>query len=115
MNQKLFDDNCEGTNSCFTVGDKNYRVKDLIELSKDLSVFELPLAGIDLSGMPWTIDNVKDFCHHHKRVIDAKSEYPIILDNTGYICDGWHRVVKAILNGDRNIKAVRLTTMPEPF
>lgn len=115
MKCKLFDDNHDGINGCFTVGDKSYLVKDLIEISKDLPVFDIPLAGIDLSRMPWTINDIKDFCHHYKRVSEADSKYPIILDSTGYICDGWHRLTKAILNGDSHIKAVRLTTMPEPI
>lgn len=112
---QLFDNNFEGTNGCFTVDDKSYSVKDLIELSKTLPVFDMPLQGVDISRMPWNINNIKDFCHHHKRVTDTDMSYPVILDSTGYICDGWHRVAKAIINGQDTIKAVRLMVMPEPI
>lgn len=39
---------------------------------------------------------------------------PIILDDLGYITDGWHRVAKAILEGKETIKAVRIQNMPAP-
>ncbi len=113
--QQLFDKDSEGINGCFTRSEKSYLVKDLIELSNNLPVFDLPLQGIDIGIMPWVIENVKDFCHHYKRVTETDMKYPVILDSTGYICDGWYRVAKAILNGDNSIKAVRLIVMPDPI
>ncbi len=92
---------------------KEYRAVDLIKLSKDLPVFGLPLIGIDISISPWKND-IKSFVYHAKRIEEAELKYPVILDDTGFICDGWHRVCKAILKGDDTIKAVRLEVMPEP-
>jgi len=34
------------------------------------------------------------------------------LDPDGFIMDGWHRVVKALVEGRQTIKAVRFETLP---
>jgi hypothetical protein len=112
---QLFNKEFEGTKGFFTSGEKSYSVNDLIELSKGLPVFDLSLQGIDLSRMPWILNNIQDFCAHYARVMDTDMNHPIILDSTGYICDGWHRLVKAIINGQETIKAVRLIVMPDPL
>ena len=44
----------------------------------------------------------------------ADLKYPIILDDTGFICDGWHRLLKSIVEGKDTIKAIRLKVMPDP-
>lgn len=102
-------------NDCnYQLGDYKYKVTDLIEVSKNIKSFDLPLQGIDLSVRPWgenmTIDS---YIYHANRMSKADLKYPIILDNRGYICDGWHRVTKAIIEGRTTIKAVRLTIMPD--
>lgn len=93
---------------------KIYRATDIIELAKDLEEFDLPLCGIDIGLYPWGDPSIKSFIYHVKRSNDSDLSYPIILDDTGYICDGWHRVVKAILEGREYIKAKRLNVMPDP-
>lgn len=99
----------------FTRDDRKYRVVDLIEASKDLPAFDLPLCGIDIGIMPWGEQTIKSFVYHSKRVELADLNYPIILDDTGYPCDGWHRIAKAILLGKTTIKAKRLIVMPDPI
>lgn len=87
----------------------------LIEHSKKFPVFDLPLAGIHLGGCAWGTEMTFDeFIHHCKRVQDTDLKHPILLDDYGQICDGYHRVCKAILEGRTTIKAIRLNTMPEP-
>ena len=97
----------------YTRGGFRYSVKSLIEASKDLPEFKLPLIGIDIGLSPWGNITIKKFIYHSKRLKECNLDYPIILDDTGYICDGWHRIVKAILNGEEYIMAKRLTIMPE--
>jgi hypothetical protein len=99
--------------SKFTRGDDSYMVTDLIELSKKYEPFDLPIIGIDLNVHPWGDMDIKMFCDNMKRVNDTEMKYPIILDDAGFICDGWHRLVKAIIRGDKTIKAIRLTIMPD--
>lgn len=98
----------------FKRNNKSYRVIDLIEAAKDLDVFELPLCGVDIGVSPWGSQDIKSFVYHMKRVNDSNLDYPVILDDEGYICDGWHRVTKAILEGEVTIKVKRLIVMPEP-
>ena len=79
---------------------------------KNYPVFDLPLVAVPIGEMPLTIDNFKEFVTHCKRVQDADLQYPIILGDDGSIIDGYHRIAKAILNGDSTIKALRIQEMP---
>lgn len=93
-----------------------YEVTDLIELSKNHDTFDLDLRGVDLSNKAWGANyNTASFIYHMVRVNKATLDHPIILDDEGYICDGWHRVAKSIIEGKDTIKAIRLTMMPEPI
>ena len=94
--------------------DKSYMVTDLIELSKQYDVFDMPLVGIDIGIKPWGDMTIKDLVYHVRRIGVADMSFPIILDDTGFVCDGWHRIAKALMNGDDTIKAVRLLVMPDP-
>jgi hypothetical protein len=75
--------------------------------------FNLPLAGIMLDRMPWEIKSLHSFIAHCKRINVVDFKYPIILDVEGYIADGWHRLVKAFINGETSIKAIRMQEMPQ--
>lgn len=98
----------------FNDGNHRWSVLKLIEHSKQFKVFDMPLAGINLSGCPWGDKmDIDSFIHHCHRMENTSLEHPIILDDTGSIADGWHRIVKAILKGKRTIKAIRLESMPE--
>ena len=94
--------------------DKRWSNSTLYEASQNCEVFDLPLCAICLNQKPWSLSNVRWLLYHIKRVQDANLDYPIILDPDGTIIDGWHRVVKAILEDRLYIKAKRLTVMPEP-
>lgn len=96
-------------------GNHEWNCLKLIEHSKQFPVFELPLAGIDISRIPWSEQMCIDsFIYHAKRIENTSLKHPIILDDTGCVADGWHRICKAILKGDTTIKAIRLETMPKP-
>lgn len=75
--------------------------------------FEIPLAGINLNGLFFNLDTMDIFVWQMKRVLDCDLKYPIILDDEGCICDGWHRVCKALLEGKKTIKAIRMLEMPK--
>lgn len=91
-----------------------WKAETLYKSAEDIPEFELPLAGIDLSVMPWNIKNIFNVAEHMARVMKADLKYPVLLDDYGYICDGWHRLVKALLLKKTHIRAKRLSTMPEP-
>lgn len=91
-----------------------YKVKDLIDESKKHEVFDLDLSSIDLSVKPWEFcERVQDLADHFLRVKDADLSFPIILDAYGYICDGWHRVMKALISNHKTVKAIRILDFPE--
>lgn len=98
----------------YRIGNKYWRVTTLIQYAKEkeYKIFDLPLIGIDISITPFDVNNFSDFLYHSNLVNKADTNYPIILDDNGYIADGWHRVAKSILNGENTIKAIRLEEMP---
>lgn len=98
----------------YILENKEWYPSTLRDAIKDLEIFNLQLAAIDLSVRPWKPDDISLYLYHAKRVEKCDLKYPIILDPTGYIIDGWHRVVKSILESKTTIKAVRLRIMPEP-
>lgn len=91
-----------------------WSVARLVDDAKDLPVFEVPLAALDLTGRPWDGDSLFDLAFHVKKCMEADLSCPILLDWNGCIADGRHRVLKAIATGKRTIKARRMTWKPEP-
>jgi hypothetical protein len=90
-----------------------YSVTRLIEHSKGLPIFEIPLAGIFIGEKVFPESRTaRDIAEHVKRVNETSLEYPILLDPNGFIMDGWHRVVKALVTGEKTIKAVRFKELP---
>ena len=57
---------------------------------------------------------LRDVVMHMKAVNDADLDKPIILDEDGELMDGRHRLMKAMLLGHENIKAVRFDENPSP-
>lgn len=86
------------------------------DCAKDLAPFDLPLSCINISTSVWGKDceTVKGFVKHCKRVDAVDLSYPVIMDDDGFIMDGWHRVAKALRDGRATIKAVRFDETPAP-
>lgn len=93
---------------------KRWSTNDLIKATEkqDLEPFVVPLASFNLSHMPWTINCLEDVLFHIESIAYTNLKYPIIFDEYGAICNGYHRICKAILKGDTEIMAVRLKEMP---
>jgi hypothetical protein len=91
-----------------------YSVARLLDDTKTLPVFEVPLAALDLSSQPWDGDSMFTLAFHVKKCMEADLSFPILLDWNGGIADGRHRILKAIATGRRTIKARRMTWKPEP-
>ena len=101
------------------LADQYYKVKNdfwsiprLIELSKDLEIFEIPMKCLNIFNLYPKATNTKEFVDHVRDVINADMSYPIILDDEGYVMDGRHRIMKALLEGYETIKAVRFDKTP---
>lgn len=90
-------------------GSDSYSVARLVDEAKNLKPFDMPIAGMELNYEIWKGSDIFGLAFHVKRVIDADLSIPIILDWNGVIADGRHRLIKAIVEGRRTIKAVRIT------
>lgn len=95
------------------VGKHSWSCARLFSLSKDLPVMD---AQIDHLSVFYKYENLtlREMLMHIRAVQDADLSFPIILDEDGEIMDGRHRLMKAILNGDKTIKAVRFDENPTP-
>jgi len=91
------------------VDGKRYCVSRLIEEAKNLPVFDLPLAGLDLSQAIWQKADIFGLAYHCKKVNRSDLSFPIILAWDGAIADGRHRIIKALMLGKTTIKAKRIT------
>ena len=96
------------------INDKWWWTRNLVRESKDLEVFDLDLMSVDLGVMPWECKSILYFAGHMLDVNNCNLKYPVILAPFGWVMDGWHRIVKAIMQGKKAIKAVRFVTLPEP-
>lgn len=95
------------------LGNNLWFVARLITLTKDFDVMEIPLEHMNVYYTYKDL-TLRDMVTHMQAVNDADLEYPIILDEDGEVMDGRHRIMKALLNGAKTIKAVRFGVNPEP-
>jgi hypothetical protein len=90
-----------------------YQILDLIEASKDLKIINLKVADIFANYDAPNDTSLMSFIEHCKRTTQADLSFPIILSPCNFILDGKHRLAKAILTGEKTIKAVRFKKMPD--
>lgn len=57
-------------------------------------------------GSPSEVERELDF--HADRILHADMKYPIIVDTECHIIDGFHRMLRAYMEGHKNIKYVVL-------
>lgn len=91
-----------------------YSVAKLLDATRDLPVFDCPLAALDLDHEIWAHATMFDLAWHVKKVIRADLRTSILLDWVGRVADGRHRIIKALMQGKRTIPARRMTWRPEP-
>lgn len=103
-------------NVCSLTNEGSWYVSNLIERSKnknDIIEFELDTFSIALNETVWGELTMYNIITHFRQILDADLQYPIILSEEGWILDGWHRIVKAIINNQRYVKAVRFKKNPQ--
>jgi hypothetical protein len=100
-------------NQTSRLGNHEWSVSRLFELSRNLEVMTIPLKHMN---MYYKYENMtlRELAGHMVAVNNADLKYPIILDEDGEIMDGRHRLLKAIIEGKRTIKAVRFKKNPRP-
>lgn len=96
-----------------SIGRHCWSVPRLFELSRSLPVMEVPLNHLSL-WYTYEKLTLREMVMHMKAVNAADLDLPIILDEDGELMDGRHRLMRAMLNGDATIKAVRFEENPVP-
>lgn len=94
------------------VGKHEWSVARLIQLSKDFPVMNIPLNHLNV-GAKYDL-TLRELAGHVKAVMNADLSFPIILDEDGDIMDGRHRIMKAMTEGKKTVKAVRFEENPTP-
>lgn len=104
---------CHPNEQMAQLGKHNWSVARLIVLSKDLPVMNIPLDHLNIY-YKYSDLTLREMVGHMKSVNDADLKYPIILDEDGEVMDGRHRIMKAIMENKKTIKAVRFELNPSP-
>lgn len=91
----------------------------LWELARDLPVTMVAIAALpELDWDCWFgtahVPTIRAVAEHARRIRDADLAYPIILSADGGLMDGGHRLAKALLHGQTEIRAVQFAVDPEP-
>jgi hypothetical protein len=95
-------------------------VDRLIELGKELPIRDVDLASIDeIDSVYWFDDQlerptVRRVVDHARLIEDVDVSHPIILGFDGRVMDGMHRIAKALLQGQKTIRAVQFDCPVEP-
>lgn len=96
-----------------SLGKHRWCVARLFELSRDLPVMEVPLNHLNVY-YTYSRITLREMVMHMKTVQSADMNFPIILDEDGELMDGRHRIMRAMLEGQETIKAVRFDENPSP-
>ena len=93
-------------------------VHKLVDASADLPVHDLPLTDIAEINENWwyqesgSVPTPESIARHIRLVQQANLTYPIILCAKGRLMDGMHRVVKALSENHKTIRAVQFQVTP---
>jgi len=95
-------------------------VRRLIKLSEGFPVKEIDPATLpELDQNHWymhisDVPTPRSMLEHMKLIDASDLAFPIILDASGRIMDGMHRVCKAVMQHTTKLPAVQFTLDPEP-
>ena len=95
-----------------------WNIPHLEKLARDLPTIEVPLVEIrELDEPYWfAATNNEPTCRaiaDHMKLVDAADmTYPVILCAEGWVMDGMHRVVKALIQRRESIRARRFSETP---
>ncbi len=89
-------------------GGRVWRIRDLRAAAAGQPVFDLPLSVIPLREHSFDCPDIVEFARHVKHVNDVGLEDPVIMDEYGWIVDGRHRIVRALVEGKTTLRCVKL-------
>ena len=103
----------------FELAGNKYHPKDLADFLKYREPEQIDVEAFtpffEKHKPEWKINNAHDILDHVKRMNNADLKYPVIFyRNTDSneikgMLDGWHRIMKAKMNGVDKINALRVT------
>ena len=98
---------------------RSWSVDRLRKLSAGLPAEDVPLTSIfEFDTVYWFDDQHQPTCRevvgHIARIQNADLSDPVILSADGHVMDGMHRVAKAWLLGQSQIRVVQFVEDPEP-
>ncbi|MEM9300592.1 MAG: hypothetical protein AAGE01_00690 [Pseudomonadota bacterium] len=102
------------------IGIDAFDVRRLVALSRQLPVRMIdPNRVAELDEDRWYFEpgeqpTPRSIVQHLELIQACDLRYPIILDRSGRLMDGMHRVCKAVLEGVERIPAVQFELDPEP-
>lgn len=95
-------------------------VDRLIELARELPVHTIAVESItEIDSEYWfkgsdAAPTVRNVVEHARLMLEVELSYPVILAHDGRVMDGMHRIARALLEGAREIRAVRFPSPVEP-
>lgn len=101
-------------------GLRAWDIHRLIDLSRDLARERVPLSAIRELDEPYWAGGLnqkltcRDVVDHARLMRECDLQFPVILSSDGRVMDGMHRICRALLDGLREIEAVRFVHDPEP-
>jgi len=96
------------------LGDHYWKTTELAECKG--CEFYLDVRSLNLTSAPWTAcENIADFLFHVRRCQDVNTNHRVLVHPDGWIMNGWHRVVRAIMDGKDKIPALRITELPDSY
>lgn len=69
---------------------------------------EIDLEVFNLASYRFKTEDLFDFITHYKLVEKAELKYPVIVNMRGEIIDWRHRLCKAIIKGEKKLKAIMI-------
>lgn len=96
-------------NQTMQIQNKIYNVHTCIRLARDFPIIELSIDQMNISYSSPNANNntIRSFIEHMKSTLEADLNFPIILNEDGFIIDGRHRLCKALFLEEKTIKAKR--------
>jgi hypothetical protein len=95
-------------------------VERLITLSRGLPVVAVAVDSVREADTVYWFDGctvaptVRAVVDHARLMLDADLSFPVILGPDGRVMDGMHRIARALLEGKREVSAVRFRSLPDP-
>jgi len=97
-----------GEESVDSWGGRVWRIRDLRAAVAGQPMFDLPLGLIPLRHFEFACPDIVEFARHMKHVLEVDVDDPVIMDEYGWVMDGRHRIVRALMDGKEAVRCVKL-------